>query len=66
MVLVLDTSSECTLQKYEVSLIISNGYQVIEQTRFCNGQRQTDGRIEGRKGKIMCLPTLPGAGIITH
>ena len=38
---------------------ISNGYQVIERTRFCDrqtdGQRQTDAR-----GKTICLTTLPG------
>ena len=36
MVLVHDTSSQCALQMYEVSLYICNGYQVIEWTRFYN------------------------------
>ena len=36
MVLVHDTSAQCALQMYEVSLNICNGYQVIERTRFCD------------------------------
>ena len=42
MILVLDTSSQCALQMYEVSLIIRNGYQVIERTRYsiANDQRE--------------------------
>ena len=52
MVLVHDTSSQCALQKYEISLkyLYSNGYQVIERTRFCDGQT------DGRKGKNNMSP----------
>ena len=49
MVLVYDTSSECALQIYEVSLKYTA--IVIERTGFCDGQ--TDAR-----GKTICLPTL--------
>ena len=44
MVLVHDTSSECAIQMYEVSL----KNQVIERTGFCDGQtdRQTQGEKE--------------------
>ena len=41
MALVHDTSSECTLQMYEVSFKKINGYEVIEWTRnsITNEQR---------------------------
>ena len=44
MVLMHDALSEYTLQMYEVSLNIFNGYQAIERTQFCDGQtdRQMD------------------------
>ena len=29
-------------------------FQIIERTQFCDGQT------DGRKGKTICLPTLPG------
>ena len=51
MVLVHDTSSQCVLQMYEVSLKYL--YQVIERTRFCDGQtdRQTDRRTDRQKDR---------------
>ena len=44
MVLVHDTSSECALQMYKVSL---NGYQVIERTQnsIANDQREITPKI---------------------
>ena len=42
---------------------ICNGYQVIERTRYCDGQtdpqtdRHTDPQTDA-KGKTICLPTL--------
>ena len=58
---------------------ISNGYQVIERTRFCDEQKgrqtdrqtnkQTDGwtdRQTDTRGKAIYLPTLSGGGIIIH
>ena len=58
MVLVHDTLSECTLQKYEVSSDISCGFQVIEGTQFCDRQAdgQTDGQMDGRMGKNNMSP----------
>ena len=47
MVLVHDTSSQCALQMYEVSLKYLNGYQVIEQHDFVT-DRQTDIQIDGQ------------------
>ena len=38
-----------------------NGFQVIERTRFCDGQ--TDRRTDSHKVKTICLPTLAGGGI---
>ena len=37
--LVHDMSSQCVLQMYEVSSKYLNGYQVVEQTRFCARHR---------------------------
>ena len=45
MVLVHDKSSECALHMYEVSLKYLYRFQVVERTRFCDGQTG------GRKGK---------------
>ena len=53
MALVHDTSSQCALQMYEVSFKYL--YQVIERTRFCDGQtdtqthRPTDRQTQGEK-----------------
>ena len=48
MVLVHDTSSECALQMYEVSLkYLYDDYQVIEWTQFCDGQ--IHGQTQGGK-----------------
>ena len=44
------------LQVYEVSL----SYQIIERTRFCDGQ--TDRQTVARE-KTICLPTLKGGDI---
>ena len=52
-----ETLSECALQVYEVSWIYLQGFQAIEQTRFCDGQ--TDRRTD-TMGKTICLQTLPG------
>ena len=47
MVLVHVTLSECALHMYEVSLNISNGYQVIERTRcgIANDHREITPKI---------------------
>ena len=37
--LVHDMSSQCALQMYEVSSLYLNGHQVVERTRFCDGQK---------------------------
>ena len=37
--LVHDMWSQCALQMYEVSSKYLNGYQVVEQTRFCDRPR---------------------------
>ena len=40
---------------------ICNGYQVIERTRFCDGQTDTQtNRHTDARGKTICLPTLAG------
>ena len=44
------------LQLYEVSSKYLLQFQVIEWIQFC------DGLMDGRKGKTICLPTLPGGG----
>ena len=59
IVLMHDTSSQCALQMYEGSL----KYQVIEQTRFCDGRRQTDRQTDAR-GKQYVSRTLQMRDII--
>ena len=59
MVLVHDTSIQCALQMYEVSSKYLNGYQVLERTRFCDGQ--TDGRTD-KWGKTISQPCRGGGG----
>ena len=55
MVLMHGTSSECALQMFEVSFNISDGYQVIEPTQFCDRQtiKQTQG--ENINARVMVL-----------
>ena len=46
--MVIFQMSQCALQTYKFHQNIFNGYQVIERTRFCNGQ--TDyGQTQGEK-----------------
>ena len=55
MVLVHDTSSQCALQMYEVSLNICNGYQVIERTRFCDYLCYKGGNLKNSHARVMVL-----------
>ena len=60
MVVVHDTPSECALQMYEVFSKYLLHFQVIERTRFCDGQ--TDSR---RNRKSNMSPNLQGGDITT-
>ena len=64
MVLEHDTSSECALQMYEVSLKYLRSLMVIKLTSGHNfvTDRQTDGQTDAR-GETICLLTLPGGDI---
>ena len=57
MVLMHNTLSECALQMYEVSLkYLSDSYQVIEPTRFCDRQTQKQRQGGGNKqARVMVL-----------
>ena len=66
MDLVHDTSSEMCLKMCEVSskyLLRVSSYRA--DTIFVM-DRQTDRQTDGRKGKTICLPTLPGGDINIH
>ena len=55
MVLVHDTSSQCALQMYEVSINICNGYQVIELTRFCDYLCYKGDNLKNTHARVMVL-----------
>ena len=55
MVLVHDTSSQCALQMYEVSLKYLYGYQVIERTRFCDYLCYKGDNLKNTHARVMVL-----------
>ena len=55
MVLVHDTSSQCALQMYEVSLKYLLGYQVIERTRFCDYLCYKGDNLKNTHARVMVL-----------
>ena len=63
MVLKHDTSSECALQMYEVSLkLFLNVFKLKRGQDFVTDRQKTDRGIDGCKGKNNMSPTLPGRG----
>ena len=60
MDLVQDSSSECALQMYEVS---TKNHLRFSNYRADTILQRTDRQMDGRKGKTICLPTLPAGDI---